>query len=115
MSAAVRAELAAAVNGAGAAAKCAPYFVQATKPGSAWVRRDRTEYPNRFGGVVTWQIVVVLPPDLASAEKYADEKGPVLVEALADHLVVTSVTPQQIVLDDHPPLKALFIEGHREE
>jgi hypothetical protein len=52
-----------------------PYFVQDTKPGRAWVRRDRTDYPNVLGGLVTWNVVVVLPQDMAQAEKFLDAKA----------------------------------------
>lgn len=113
MSAAVRQALADAAN-AVAEFNCSPYFRAATKPGSAHVRLDRIEYPNRFGGICYWQVVVILPQDMTSAEKYIDEHIPALRSALADELVVTSVTPQQIVFDG-PALPCVFIEGWREE
>lgn len=91
-----------------------PYFLQSTKAGDGFVRRDATNYPNPFGGIVTWQVVVVLPQDMASAEKYIDTKTAALVEAVAEHMVVRSVTPVQMTFDT-AQIPCLVIEGNREE
>jgi hypothetical protein len=93
---------------------CTPYVRQTTKAGDAMVRLDRINYPNAFGGVVTWQVWVVLPQDVQSAEKYLDSKVPPLVTALAEEMVVASVTPGQLALDTDVVL-GVSIEGTREE
>lgn len=113
MSAEVRAVIAAAANTV-EGIDCTPYFRQSTKPGSAVVRKDRVTYPNKFGGLVTWQVLVMLPQDLASAEKYMDEKVPALVDALAPHLVVTEAVAQQLALETGA-VPIVLIQGTREE
>lgn len=92
-----------------------PYFNQTTKAGSGMVRMDRTDYPNVFGGIVTWQILVMLPQDIAQAEKYLEAKAPALVAALSEHMVVRTVAPQQIQIEGAQILPALVISGTREE
>ncbi|MGC4940948.1 hypothetical protein [Kribbella sp. DT2] len=112
MSEAVRTELADAVSAIDGIS-IAPYFRQATKAGSGFVRLDRIEYPNTFGGEAYWQVYIVLPADIATAEKRADELTPLLYNALADHLVVTSIQPQSLALDSGA-LPVLTVTGHRE-
>lgn len=90
-----------------------PYFRQTTKPGDGMVRLERMNRDTSgFGYMATWQVVVVLPQDLASAEKYLDEKVPALLEAISEELVVTTVTPQQLALDTGL-VPVVFIEGNR--
>lgn len=91
-----------------------PYFVVTTQPGSVLVRLDRTEYPNRFGGVCYWSLVLVLPQDLAASEQYLEAKGPALREAVAGELVVTTIAPQLIDFGAGSVPCAVFT-GHREE
>lgn len=91
-----------------------PYFVVSTNPGNVLVRYDRTDYPNRFGGVVHWSLVLVLPQDQAAAEQYLEAKGPALRDALAADLVVTTVTTQLIDFGAGAVPCAVFT-GHREE
>lgn len=113
MSAEVRQELADAVNGVNGIT-CSPYYRQATSPGSAFVRRDHTSYPNRLGGIVTWQIVVMLPQDLVGAEKKTDELTPLLRAAIGRSLSVTSIGQREFAFPEGTTLPCLFIEGHRE-
>lgn len=91
-----------------------PYYVQATQAGTAYLQLDRIEYPNPFGGVCFWNLVVLLPQDLASAEKYIELNVPLVVEAISQHMVVTSVRPQQLNTGAGV-LPCVFISGHREE
>jgi len=114
VSQAIRTAIAMAVESV-AGIKCSPYFQQTTTPGSGMVRLDRIEYPNRFGGVAFWQVLILLPQELAPAEKYMEGKVPELYEALAPELAVTSISPREIVLNDGVRLPCLVIEGHREE
>lgn len=94
---------------------CHPYFVQSSTPGDAFVRLDRIEYPNRFGGVCHWNVVVMLPQDQGQAERYIDEKIPAVVEAIAGVLTVTQVQPQQLNIPGVGVLLCVFINGHREQ
>jgi hypothetical protein len=114
MSAAVRQEIAEAASTV-AGVTCTPYYVQTTSAGAAYVRLDRIEYPNPFGGVAYWNVVLLLPQDIAASEKYLEEKVPLIREAIEEHLFVTSVTPQQLQLGSGPTLPCAFINGHREE
>lgn len=93
---------------------CSPYFRQTTKPGDAMVRLDHTDYPNVYGGLVTWQIVVMLPQDYAAAEKFMEAAVPALVAALGPHMIVRRTTPGQLALDTGT-VPVVFIEGQRED
>ena len=92
-----------------------PYFRQTTKPGEGMVRLDRmNRAANGFGFMCTWQVIVLLPQDIATAEKYLDQRISDLVEAVSEELVVTSVAPQQLTLDTGT-VPCIFIEGNREQ
>lgn len=92
-----------------------PYYRQITRTGSGVVRRDSTNYPNAFGGVVTWQVFVVLPADHAEAERWYDEHALQLVDALATELAVTRAEPSTILLADGQAVPIVLIQGTREE
>lgn len=109
-----REEIAEAVSASFTGVVCTPYYTQATNPGAAFVRLERIDFPNRFGGVAHWNVVVVLPQDLAAAEAYLEEIIPGLLPALSPHLVVTSVAPQRMEFPDVGALPCVFINGHRE-
>jgi hypothetical protein len=113
MSSAARTAIAEAANGV-TGIHCNPYFVQTTKAGDAMVRLDRITYPNAFGGVATWQVLVLLPQDIATAEKYLEEKIPALVEALAEQMSIRTITPQQLALETGS-VPCVIVEGTREE
>ncbi len=114
MSAEVRQEIATALSSVdGITAH--PYFVQATEPGTALVRLDRVEYPNPFGGVAHWNIVVLLPQDLEAAEKYVEDKVPAIRVAIESLIFVTQVRPQRLDLPGVGVVPCVFITGHREE
>lgn len=91
-----------------------PYFRQVTKTGTGMVRLDRIEYPNRFGGIATWQVIVILPQDVSSAEKFIDTNLAALETAVRNEMSVRRVTPQEIVLSDGSKLPCVIIEGTRE-
>lgn len=96
---------------------CSPYYRLATEPGKAYVELLRTEYPNKFGGVDYWGVVVVLPTDLAAAQRWMDEHRAPLKRALyteGQALVVDQIRPYQIQQTDGPIIKAMVVEGHRE-
>ncbi|HTW15135.1 MAG TPA: hypothetical protein VMF51_08395 [Nocardioides sp.] len=92
-----------------------PYFTGDSSAGRAHIRMERTDYPNPFGGVVRWNVVVMLPADQAQAERWIEAVQPQLIEQLAPHLAVTSAVPQRIEIPNVGPVPALFINGHREE
>ncbi|WP_036517077.1 hypothetical protein [Nocardioides sp. J54] len=114
MSQVVREALAAAANTVDGV-NVTPYYRQATGVGEGLVRYDRTDYPNAFGGLVTWWVVVVLPQDMRAAEEWLDENGAALREAVAEELIVRSMYPQQLALTDGSAVLAVVIEGQREE
>lgn len=91
------------------------YVVGDTDPGTVYPRLERIEYPNPFGGIAHWNVVLVLPQDLAEAEKYLELKLPTLKAAIEPHLVVTGVTLQRLQLDVAGLLPTAFINGHREQ
>lgn len=95
--------------------KVNPYYLQTTKAGTGMVRLDRIDYPDVFGGLVTWHVLVVLPGDIAQAEKYLEDKGPALVAALSEHMAVRTVTPQQIQIEGAQIVPVVVIAGTREE
>lgn len=91
----VRQELADAVTGAVEGLTCTPYFAQQVGPGTAFVKESGTKYPNKFGGVTTWGVVLGLPQDLATAERYLADTMPAVVAALLPHMQVTESTGVQ--------------------
>jgi hypothetical protein len=91
------------------------YVSTDTEPGTVWVRLERIDYPNPFGGVAHWNVVLVLPQNLTDAEYYLEDTLPALKAALDPHLVITSVTPQRIDLPGVGILPCAFINGHREQ
>lgn len=114
MSAAAReaiAEAASTVDGI----KVTPYFRQTVKAGQGMVRLDRRVRDDSglayFNDV--WQVLVVLPQDIAAAEKYLEQKLDLLLDALGEQLAVASATPQQIQTDS-TTIPCVVIEGTRE-
>lgn len=94
---------------------CTPYFRQTTKPGDAMVRLGRIDYPMpRLPGSVTWQVVLILPADVAAAEKSLEDTIPALVAALSNEMIVQSVTPTTLVVETGT-VPTVFVEGSREE
>lgn len=114
MSEAVRTAISTAVQSVDGVS-CSPYFRQTTKAGDAMVVLARmTRDANGFGFVNTWQVQVLLPQDLAAAEKYMESKLPALIAAVEQELVIQTITPQEAVLDNGIKLPCLVIEGNRE-
>lgn len=91
------------------------YVVGDTNPGTVYPRLERIEYPNAFGGIAYWNVVLVLPQELDQAEKYLEQKLPALKAAIEPHLVVTSVALQRLQLDGVGTLPVAFVNGHREQ
>jgi hypothetical protein len=91
-----------------------PYMRQATRPGEGWVSLQRSDRDDSgFGFMDRWAVTVVLPQDLASAEKWIDANADALAAALAQGMVVTALVPATLVLDAGN-VPGLVIEGSRE-
>lgn len=92
-----------------------PYRTADISPGTAFLRLERIDYPNDFGGINHWNVVLILPQDGGdAAEKYLEDKLPLLLEALRGHLPVTSVQPTRLDILGVGVLPCVFINGHRE-
>lgn len=113
MNANVRTQLAEAANTV-YEVNAQPYFVQTTKPGATLIRLNRVEYPNPFGGVAFWDVVVVLPQDLAAAERYVEQVVPQVRDALLEVMFVDVITPQLMDFGAGS-VPCAVITGHREE
>jgi hypothetical protein len=114
VSAVVRAAIATAASTV-EGVNCTPYFRQSTKPGDGMVRFDRrVRDSSGFGWIVTWQVVVFLSQDLATAEKWMDAHVPGITEAVEEELVITQVTPEQLALDTGT-VPVVVISGTRAE
>lgn len=115
MSAAVRAAIAAAANAHLGEHRVTPYYRQSTKPGWGWVSlasRDRDD--SGFGFMDRYEVRVVLAQEIAQAEAWIDEHSDALVAAIAEELIVTTITPARLPLDQKTTVNALIIEGVRE-
>ena len=114
MSEAVRtaiAEAASTVDGVTVTA----YFRQTTRAGDGMVRLDHaTRDANGFGFVDTWHVLVLLPTDIAQAETWLETRIDTLAEAVGTELVISTMTPSELVLDNGVTVPAVVIEGHRE-
>lgn len=94
---------------------CHPYYTEATAPGSCHLQLDRIEYPNPFGGVAHWRVVVLLvAEDWAASDKYLEETVPLIKAAVDEHLAVTSVTKEQLNISGVGAIPCAVINGHRE-
>jgi len=91
-----------------------PYVSGEVSPGTVYLRLERIEFPNPFGGICHWNVCLVLPQDLATAEQYLEGVLPSLIEAIEPHLVVRSVVPQRLNLAGVGDLPVAFINGTRE-
>lgn len=91
-----------------------PYHRQTTKVGDAVVRLGSINYPNTFGGIVTWEVVVSLHQEPGQAEKFIEEITPSLVEALGRVFTVRRVYPARASFDN-ATTNVLVIEGTRED
>lgn len=93
---------------------CTAYHRQTTNPGEAMIRLDRRiRSENGFGYMNTWQVVVILPQNLAQAEGWIDTHGDELIDAAANHLVVQSLVPGQLPVGS-TLVPCVVLEGVRE-
>lgn len=93
---------------------CTPYHEQTTRLGAAMVRLDRrTRDDSGFGYMNTWQVVVILPQNIADAEKWIEDNGDDLIAAAEDLLTVLSLTPSQLPVGSSL-VPCVVLEGVRE-
>lgn len=86
-----------------------PYFRQTTAPGSGFVRVESIDRDDSgFGFMVTWQVAVVLPQDLANADRWVEERVVDLIAALEPEGAVMGAQPVQLNLDG-PTVPALIV------
>lgn len=85
------------------------------RSGDAWPLCSRIDYPNKFGGVVRWEVFVVLHADIATAEVLLDEHLPSLRAALGPHMTIRSVEPRLLQFETGSALAVAVIAGTREE
>lgn len=115
MSATIRQELADAASTV-FGVECSPFYVQLTAPGAACVRRDRIDFPDRFGGVGFWNVVVCLGQDLTTAELLFEDLAAPLVAALRPVMAIKSASLNTTSFPDGTaPVLTAFINGFREE
>lgn len=75
--------------------ECTPEYRQTTETGHAFVQLVGVEWPDRLGGIATWQVYVMLPADRTEAEVFIADTAQALYEALRPEMVVRSIRPQQ--------------------
>jgi hypothetical protein len=90
------------------------HVVATLEPGTAYARLDRIEYPNRFGGVAFWNVVLVLPQALPDAERFLEQHLHPVKDALSPVLPITSVVPQRLEIPGTATVTVAFFNGHRE-
>lgn len=108
----IREELAEAANTV-AGVNVHPYYVQGGKAFSGNVALERVDYPNPFGGIGTWSVIVLLAVDVRTAQEQADELIPPLVEALSAVMGVDSVSFGTTSQDNRSGQPCLLVTGHR--
>lgn len=95
------------------AANVSPYYNQTTVPGSGWVSLQRSEADDTgFGFMDRWAVTIVLPQDLAAAERWIEQMRDTLVANLKPVLIVTALVPATLTLGGGS-VPALVIEGTR--
>lgn len=115
MSAAVRQAIADAANTHLGEKHVTPYYRQTTTAGWGWVSMaPSTRDATGFGFMDAWEIRIVLPQEIAKAERWIDEHRDALVEAISEEVVVTTITPAVLNLDQKTTVNALIIEGVRD-
>jgi hypothetical protein len=112
MSAATRDALVTAAN-AVEGVSVSPYYRQGGRTGDGNVVLSRVTYPNPFGGIGWWEVHVLLPVDVESAQKRAETLIPALVDALSNEMAVDEITFATTSQDNRSGQPTLVIAGHR--
>ena len=93
-----RADIAAAASLPGVS-KVSEYYRQSLKPGDGFVRLAQRERDSSgFGWMDKWEVWLSIPADFVAAEKWLDQNLDALTDALNSVVVVTTVTPSELVL-----------------
>lgn len=113
MSAEVREALSTAANTVDGVS-VAPYFRTSIKPGDGFVQMNRLDRDESgLAYMARWSVLIVLPQNLAVAQKWLEERTDALLSALQTELVVTSVIPSQLVIDTGTEVPGVVFEGSR--
>jgi hypothetical protein len=74
-------------------------YRQSLRPGDGFVRLGvRTRDASGFGYMQAWEVWIAVPGDLAAAETWLDTNLDQITEAASTVLVVTTITPSELVL-----------------
>jgi hypothetical protein len=91
-----------------------PYYRQSARVGDGFVRlAGKAKAANGFGYVDTWDVLIVLPQDLVTAEKFMEQVQAPLLAALDVPMSVQSFTPTSIAFDALA-VNGVVITGARE-
>jgi hypothetical protein len=89
------------------------HYQPISRVGEGCVRLDRIEFPNGLAGRAFWQVFIVMPNDVASAERWLDFNLSQLYEAARSVMTVTSIRAVELT-HDAAAVPAVCIEGTRE-
>lgn len=90
------------------------FWRQTAHPGQGWVRLDRTDYPDIFGGIDTWQVLIVVSTNDAVAEQWIEANIPDLLGALRHQMIVRQTSLRSYPTPEKQVIPVLVIEGTRE-
>lgn len=91
-----------------------PYYRQSLTPGHGFVRlANKARSTDGFGFMDTWEVWLALPQDIPTAEKWLENNTDALIAALAPLMVITTITPSELVLDANS-VPGVVIAGARE-
>lgn len=116
MTEAIRTALAAAASTVDGVHVTAYYRQVPKTAGQGMVRLDRTTYPDPFGGITTWQVLVALPQDEATAEKWLEAHQDDLYDAVSEELMIRTVIPKELIQrvgSENVSVPVVVIEGER--
>lgn len=94
-----------------------PHFRQEPGLGTGFVQWMGTRWPNKFGGVDTYRVVIYLGQDVEVADRFIDQKVPQIMAALIasrDLPEPLTAAPMQYPLDSGV-VSVVVIEGTRED
>lgn len=83
------------------------------RSGDAWPQWAGSQHDGGQGFVETWNVLIVLPPDEAGADTFADAKQALLIAALRSVMFVDSFAPATLATEAGD-VYALLISGRSE-
>lgn len=91
-----------------------PYFRQVVKPGEGMVRlARRSRDDSGLGFIDTWQVWIAGSQDVAITEKSIEQMMPALITSLSEVMVITTITPSELVFQNIT-VPGVIYEGARE-